>query len=83
MEATPAQIFDNFWFFWIVMFILVEVAALMYNKRKNPEKYQGGTLTEMVRRMAHESRAVKVIFIVFFVYLGLHFAEVSIGNFAF
>lgn len=71
--ATPAAIFDNFWLAWIIAFVVIEVVALFYNAKYRPEKYQGGTLSELVWRIMKENRFFKTVLILFFVVLGAHF----------
>mgnify|MGYP000648645435 CR=1 FL=1 len=73
---TLAEQFDNFWLYWIVAFIVIEGAALWLSRKSMQRENQGGTLSELVRRITKQNRLVKVVFIIFWIYLGLHFLGV-------
>ena len=63
--------FAILWFGWLLGFVAIELWALI--KTKKGEVNEGGTLTELIRRLAKENKWVMVVFGMLWAVLTYHF----------
>lgn len=71
--ASMATTFSIFWLGWLVLFCVIETAALIRERGKKITNYNGGTLSELVWRLTRTNRLVMGIFLAFWVVLTYHF----------